>query len=863
MIYRGSIMFRSLAAWFLFSLIGSTLQAEAPAQVQEDADKIAWGVRPGVSMTRVAQQPAIQTPTGIDVDQNGNIWTISCHTHFRTKEYQGPEKDEILVFDPDGNRRVFYQKTEATMQILCGNHGWIYLAERDRILRIIDRDGDGLADHEETLADLQTEADYPHNGLSGMTWHPSGELLFALGENFGKDWTLTGVDGAVCRGRGEGGIFRIDSEGRGLRRIAKGFWNPFGLTALQDGTIFAADNDPGARPPCRLLHVVEGGDYGFQWVYGSAPVHPFVAWNGELRGTLGMVHPCGEGPCAVVPLGGGLLIPSWSDHTVDYYPMSRQGASYRSERIELIRGTDRFRPVAMAASKDSATFYLVDWVSASYEVHGEGRLWKIQIDKENADWIKPMWDSTDADSRQADGLRTGAGTLPLPKLLELASGSDRFVSDAAMNMLFQKSGDWTPQTLLNALPEERLWMLVSLRKGDLSDRRWVDALWNDPDPRIQFECLRWIADGVLVDCLPIVESILKQPDLDYSLFEAAIAARNTLQGNPTLGISDTPQAMRMLEDPQTSSQIQRYALRMAAPEHADWTGEKLERWVKSEELGVREEAVRLVALRQRPDEQDLLRAVAMDPQQPVALRAEAAAGLLPTTPGEFQDQLMTLAANRLETLATAALSSLADGSFSPQIREDIAALARADGAIGQRAASLLQARNAPPTDLPPSAPDLLERLAKLSGSGDREEGRRLFFHRGAVRCGQCHRMEGRGSVVGPELTGLVRGMAGGDESWRQTRREEILQSILEPSRKVAPQFQASVVALEDGEVFSGILLRSSSTEVFRVADGRERSVPKEKITQRRQSPRSLMPDGLLSGWSDWEVRDLLAYLTEP
>ena len=66
-------MFRSLAAWFLFSLIGSTLQAEAPAQVQEDADKIAWGVRPGVSMTRVAQQPAIQTPTGIDVDQNGNI----------------------------------------------------------------------------------------------------------------------------------------------------------------------------------------------------------------------------------------------------------------------------------------------------------------------------------------------------------------------------------------------------------------------------------------------------------------------------------------------------------------------------------------------------------------------------------------------------------------------------------------------------------------------------------------------------------------------------------------------------------------------------------------------------------------------
>jgi hypothetical protein len=106
----------------------------------------------------------------------------------------------------------------------------------------------------------------------------------------------------------------------------------------------------------------------------------------------------------------------------------------------------------------------------------------------------------------------------------MASGPDRFAADAAMQSLLETIRDWTPQRLLAALPEERLWMLVALRKGDLSDRRWVEALWNDPDPRIQFECLRWIADGVLVDCLPIVESILAQPNLDYGLFEAAIAA---------------------------------------------------------------------------------------------------------------------------------------------------------------------------------------------------------------------------------------------------------------------------------------------------------------------------------------------------
>ena len=154
-----------------------------------------------------------------------------------------------------------------------------------------DTDDDGVGDLEETLASLDTLADYPHNGLSGMAWHPDGGLVFSLGENFGQNWTLTARDASKESGRGEGGVFRCTADGKQLRRIARGFWNPFGLLVRDDGEIFAAENDPGSRPPCRLLNIVEGADDGFQWVYGSASIHPFVAWNGELRGTLGMVHP--------------------------------------------------------------------------------------------------------------------------------------------------------------------------------------------------------------------------------------------------------------------------------------------------------------------------------------------------------------------------------------------------------------------------------------------------------------------------------------------------------------------------------------------------------------------------------------------
>ena len=270
--------------------------AEIPPRIQI--------LQPGVKLTLLAEHPDLRTPTGLDVDAQGNIWLVACHTHFRPRDYQGPKHDEILVFDRHGkNRRVFYQQTDATMQLKLGPDGWVYLAERSRILRVKDTDGDGAGDVEEKLAALDTVAEYPHNGLAGLAWHPDGGLLFSIGQNAAKDWTLTSKDGLTLAGRGEGGVFRCRADGTGLRRIARGFWNPFGLLVQRTGEIFAVDNDPGSRPPCRLLTIIEGADYGFQRVYGEAAVHPFVAWNGELRGTLGMIHPSGEGPSAVVELG--------------------------------------------------------------------------------------------------------------------------------------------------------------------------------------------------------------------------------------------------------------------------------------------------------------------------------------------------------------------------------------------------------------------------------------------------------------------------------------------------------------------------------------------------------------------------------
>ncbi|GAA5146587.1 c-type cytochrome [Prosthecobacter algae] len=810
-------------------LLQSTLWAvEAPKMPVVPAEVLPQieVLQPGVKLTLLAEHPELVTPTGIDVDAKGQIWLIACHTHFRPEGYTGPAHDEILTFDAQGkNRRVFYNKTQATMNLQLGRDGWVYLAERSRILRVKDTNADGVGDLEENLATLDTVSDYPHNGLSGMAWHPDGGLVFALGENFGKDWTLTARDGSKVSGRGEGGIFRCTPEGKKMRRIARGFWNPFGLLVRKDGEIFAAENDPGSRPPCRLLNIVEGADYGFQWVYGSAPVHPFVAWNGELRGTLGMVHPCGEGPCAVKELGGGVLIPSWSNHCVDYFPLTRQGAGYTSQRIELLRGSDFFRPVCMAQGPDGS-FYMTDWVFSSYPIHARGRLWKLEIDATKASWLKPSAEAPNAAAQLAQGLRSGQVKLSVTQLLSHARGKDAYLSDAALTALAREN--WTPETF-QALPAaDRVWALVALRRTDLVEEKWVRSLLGDPDPEIRFECLRWIADAVLISFAADVEKMLADPTLDYRLFEAALATWNTLRGEPGAGVTNPEVLVGRILDTATPAKIKGYALRLAPVADKRITIALLRDLLGQKDDQLSLEVVRSLAAKNADDARAILAELARDENQPAALRTEAIQGLSTSSLPAHQSLLVALSSHPASPLAQEAQRAL---RFTP---EDKTFALNPQRPIFENTAAWLRL------------------LDSLPGKADAENGRRLFFHPKVALCANCHRHSGRGNVVGPDLS-LV---------FQQGDRSALLRSILEPHREVAPQFYPTQLKLADGTDFIGILLRSSSTEVYRDLTGKERTFQKADIVSRTELKTSLMPAGLVASLTDAELRDLLAFLTK-
>lgn len=849
-------------SWFA---AGSATAADPDPQVQT--------TQPGVKLSLIAEHSQLATPTGVDVDEQGRVWVVATHTHFRPDDYVGPAHDEILVFDKasDGpaDRRVFYNATTATMDLELGNDGWVYLAERDRILRIRDSDGDGQADVEQDIVVLKSEADYPHNGLSGLAWHPDGDLVFGLGENFAKQWTLTGSDGVAVKGAGEGGIFRCTADGKKLHWIARGLWNPFGVCVRDDGEIFAAENDPGERPPCRLLHIVDGGEYGYRRKYGPEAHHPFVCWNGELRGTLPMIHPTGEAPCGVLPLGRGLLVPSWGDHRIDFMPLRRAGASFESDRITIVKGGRYFRPGCIArdpsASGDNPVWYLTDWVDGRYDAHGFGRLWKLEVNMKEASWVGSLKPEPPTEKAQlAAGLRSGKVVRDRSALMQLAADGDPFVARAALVALSGKSTDWTPDEVRDWPASERLHAAMALNLANASHDTWIKVLLADKDADVQFEALRWIASAEMKQFLPEVEAVLNRSDINYPLFEAAMATWNTLSGKPEAGVRDPEILLARVQDTKSAPRLRAYALRLL-PTQSRAAGKEGSQPVRNfpkglslellqELLGVNDSTLSVEVVRTLAGNasvsQELLSSIAGDAGKSETLRAEAVAGLAAVAE-QHTELLLRLAGDDQRGVREEALRCLRSGRHSP---DQVARLRQIAGQYAE-SADLVQAALSPKS-LKADRPVItdtkawLKILDAIETPTDPESGRRIFHHARLASCSNCHRHDGRGNVVGPDLSG----------QGKQSERQRLLKSILDPSGDIAPEYQPRTVVLKDGRAFTGIRLRSYTKEQIRDAHGQTRTFARGDVESMVDSNTSFMPNGLVDLLTIRELRDLIAFL---
>ena len=903
----------------------------------------------------VAAEPDVVTPTGIAVDAQGRVLVIESHTHFRPEGYEGPPHDRIrLLEDADGDGRAervstFFEGTKHTMNLAVYHDGSVYVATRAEVFRLRDADNDGRADERTRIAHLETPGDYPHNGLSGFAFDHRGDVYFGFGENLGADYQLIGSDGKALAGGGEGGnIYRCRPDGSELALVATGFWNPFHLCFDAFGRLFAVDNDPDSRPPCRLLHIVEGGDYGYRFRNGRKGLHPFTSWNGELPGTLPMVAGTGEAPSGMLAYEsdqfphdyrGDLLVTSWGDHRIERYRLIPRGASLAAEMRPVVSGGESFRPVGIAAAPDGS-IYFSDWVDKSYQLHGQGRVWKLSAanppdvvrsaDPESAllaaDWItranaarqlaaKPgdggqavrqalastndprvqatavlaldaadelnaedvetaldsaneavqalavQWGGISSEELKSLALQKHSPTVRAAALAELADNEaiavllealndgDPFVRHAAAQGLMRtafdaQDADWKSFKS----PHQRAAAALLLRRSAHENRLdQVPQLLRDPDPMVRFLAVQWIAEEGLRQYRDQLEQTLATADTRL-LFQACLAALERLDGGSRKAgdeWSGDDYAARIVADPAAASQLRLNALRAIRADHPSLTRELLEEFLGAA-AALRLEAIR--TLRESPHA-DLLLDVAKDEARPDQERASAVVGILPLD-GARQEMLVDLACGESALIAQEALRSLRGAELSAKYRQRLADKnASAGEAWRELAARVLH--KTPHEALPPAG-QIDDWLDLLQGDADVAAGERIFFHAGAAGCFRCHEVNGRGSAVGPNLTG----------AGRTFTRRRLLESILQPSREIAPLFTPWMVATVDGRVFTGLHVGTDNEGVQRylVADGGEIEIATRDIEERRPSPESIMPQKLAESLTLQELRDLLAFL---
>jgi hypothetical protein len=847
---------------------------------------------PRFELSLIATHPDIVTPVGLDGDPEGRLFVIESHTHQTNPDYPGPKHDRVKIFhDTDGDHKInkittFADGFHHAMNLRFAPDGRLYLGQRDAVFILHDKDKDGISEGRTRIVHFDTVGDYPHNGIGGLAFSHDGWLYIGFGENLGADYTIRGSDGSSHTGGGEGGnVVRCRPDGSQIQHISTGYWNPFALEFGPAGRLFAVDNDPDASPPCRLLHVVPGSDFGYKFRYGRSGLHPFDAWNGQLPGTLPMVAGTGEAPSGILNTAKAripkdfpahLLVTSWGDYAIESYELRPFGASVTSERRVLVQGDEWFRPVAIVADP-KGDIYFTDWVDKEYSVHQKGRLWHLALKpnvKPTAQNRPPAPPISPAEKR-AQNLIASASSDDFPKLTKALHDHDPFIRSAALTALAKPPH--ITQILKQADHEDpviRLGALLAARRAQVnpSPDRFADWL-ADPEENIRRMALIWIGERVDTAMTETIDRALTAGDVSPDLFHTYLAtaqilnhasAKDAKPKKLVPGFSGLTLIEQILRDDTKPAALRAVALAMIPDSLPDDAEEKFSNralvFLSGKDPTLATEAARTLAAHHTPQSTKTLIDLSLDSARPLDLRLEMIAALAHHPPTALTRLLPLLdtAEPILKIELARTLRPFADRpDFRPSL-QNIYDRVHTDPAQIELATQLHLAlyppgvpnKNAP---APPTARPTSDSawIAALQQTGDPAIGRRVFVSP-TLACTKCHRVQGRGGQIGPDLSTIA----------RSADRDRLIHSILNPSRDVAPRFVQYLAETKSAQTHAGLLDRHApdGAVTLLTADDGPMSIPADDLADLRPSSLSLMPEDLELAISPQDFSHLLAFL---
>ncbi len=730
-------------------------------------------------------------------------------------------------------------------------------------------------------------------------------------------WTLftRGIgDGAETPWRktpytGVGAVLRYNRETGAVKVVATGLRGPVGLAFDSKWNLFTNDNDHESRAaqyaPAKLLHVFPNIDFAWPrgWMASKSPerfdlIEPMIS-------TMGRGVPCDlayyDEPL-LPELRGQLLMDRWDRMAINRYPLRREGLTFRSEEIPWLEGKNNARPVGVAVGRGGRVFATALYLTGNvWSPHCVSDLILITraddepgVPFEPIDWTKADLgtlrkennsDSWERRYRAHQELVRRFGQQPTRYDIP-ASKAGLLHGYEGDNVSFEKL---LPHALSSDLYERQLGCKLLARRASLKD---LENLTKSP------VTLNRLAATIAIGYR------LTVPPSDYVPPANLPLTYSSKNAHFTLTFADAAQPVDLHAQGRVGSftMAQKWkTLPRSAEENALF--DLLVRGLSDTAEPVQTQSAYFLSLLR--DE----RSEPMIAKTRLALRSKALAHVPPRPVakawrlGPFLDEIPAIEQRPLDLTQAWTLAESSEGRFAVApgtvflafrlesgLRQPALLTIAGQASIWHNGKLVSMAGDVVPLDLQPGSNDLLVRSSnevtlhfrtkertqatlpektkplsiatgpervppefleldwsKESLKGDAANGRRLF---GALACAKCHAISPDQSVVGaPSLT----------DAKKRFTVPHLVESILLPTRQIAETFRGSILELKSGQIHTGLIVQETADVVELLqADASRRTIAKKEIEERRPSPISPMPAGVVK--TPGELRDVLAYL---
>ena len=860
-------------------------RAAASAAAQA-ADPATLQVPPGFKVELLYTVPKADQGSwvGITVDSKGRL--ITCDQYGSLYRVTVPKlgtsegaKVELLAADIQGAHGVLFANESLYVVV---DEGKVEKPREQGLYRLKYRASD---DSFEAPVLLRAFKGSGEHGPHSVVLAPDGKTLYIVNGNHTKLpdvleksrpvawdedqliprlWDANGhAKGILAPG---GYILKTDLEGQEFELFSLGFRNQFDAAVDAHGELFTYDSDMEwdiGSPwylPTRINHIVSGGDYG--WRSGAGRWPAYYADSLPATVDIGPASPTGTvfGTGAKFPAKyqRALYALDWTYGTMWAIHLTPDGASFKAEKEEFVAGKPLPLTDAIIHPQDGAMYFTVGGrktQSALYRVTYTG--------KDSTTPAAPLALTAEAKLRRELETLHEAGTGPeaIDKAWPHLAGKDRFVRFAARVAIErQPVAKWKDRALAEKNPQAAMEALLALSRLGRSARATTASL-------AAAQGKSGVSSNVVPATLPedtaLQEQVLGALNrIDYKTLdrEQQLALLRTIQvcftrfGKPSPVICSIVAAKLDPLFPTTDPLINRelvallvfldstnivpktIALLDTTPDEG---GELASQSVLARNEGYARAAEAMRT--SRPNRQAIAYVYALRHATAgwtPALR-EAYFGWFPRTKEWKGGNSFT---KFLENMRVESLATVTPDAERTKFDE-----------LSKKAPPAAPANYVAPKG--PGKNYTVDEVVALAQSGLKgrnfEQGKAMYA---STLCVNCHKFNGDGGNVGPDITG-----AGN----RYTLRD-LLENIIDPSKVISDQYPTEQFKLKDGGLVVGRLVVEENGKFFvmtsALAPDSLTPLDEANVKSRAPYPVSMMPTGLINSLSTDELLDLLAYI---